>query len=44
MAGRGLVSGSRRNEVPKGGWSEAELRQKPSGNYMPLYNMKETDP
>ena len=25
VAGRGLVSGSRRNEVPKGGWSEAEL-------------------
>ena len=26
VAGRGLVSGSRRNEVPEGGWSEAELR------------------
>ena len=25
VAGRGLVSGSRRNVVPKGGWSEAEL-------------------
>ena len=25
MAGRGLVSGSRRNEVPKGGWSAAEV-------------------
>ena len=29
VAGRGLVSGSRRNEVPKGGWSEAELWQSP---------------
>ena len=27
VAGRGLVSGSRRNGVPKGGWSEAELWQ-----------------
>lgn len=27
VAGRGLMSGSRRNEVPKGGWSEAELWQ-----------------
>ena len=25
VAGRGLVSGSLRNTVPKGGWSEAEL-------------------
>ena len=25
VAGRGLMSGSRRNAVPKGGWSEAQL-------------------
>ncbi len=25
VAGRGLMSGSRRNAVPKGGWSKAQL-------------------
>ena len=40
VAGRGLVSGSRRNEVPKGGWSEAELWQSPPTTKC----MKETDP
>ena len=32
MAGRGLVSGSRRNEVPEGGWSVSGTLAKPSDN------------
>ena len=43
VAGRGLVSGSRRNDVPKGGWSEAQLWQCPPTTTC-HYNMKETDP
>ena len=41
--GRGLVSGSRRNEVPKGGWSEAELwRSLPTTLCLPIERKKPT--
>ena len=43
VAGRGLVSGSRRNEVPKGGWSEAELwRSLPTTLCLPIECKKPT--
>ena len=43
MAGRGLVSGSRRNVVPKGGWSEAELwRSLPTTLCPPIERKKPT--
>ena len=43
MAGRGLVSGSRRNVVPKGGWSEAELwRSLPTTLCLPIERKKPT--
>ena len=43
VAGRGLVSGSRRNEVPKGGWSEAELCRVALQTYTCIKD-KEVDP
>ena len=43
VAGRGLVSGSRRNLVPKGGWSEAELwRSLPTTLCLPIERKKPT--
>ena len=42
VAGRGLVSGSRRNEVPKGGWSGAELWRSLPTTHRHSYK-KETD-